>query len=227
MAFNEREAIRIRMENIAEQKKVLYQRDRELDKEYNFYIERLRELDKDGLGSGTGLTYESREPQPSKGEPKKEYDGNLKQYDFDALKRGLSNFKKKPERQEKVEVQVDPYDRRKRGKQYNLEEVAKVVETILKETGEPLAIHKLRDILSEKGYTWKHFLPTLPNIMKHSEHLEKPYRGHVVYVENPENNQISNQAAMASDEIASGVEVNVREAAGEIPDSAVSNKDRA
>ncbi|HET7627543.1 MAG TPA: hypothetical protein VFK44_04045 [Bacillales bacterium] len=188
LAFNEREAIRLRMEKIAEEKNVLYQRDRELDKEYHFYIQRLRELDQRGLGSESDLVYEENVPSMDEDKQEKEYKGNLKQYDFEALKRGLSNFKKRKAEREEEETddrlfRRDPNDRRRRGKQYNLEEVAKEVESILKEHGEPMEIHRLRDILAEKGYKWKYFLPTLPNIMKHSERIVKPYRGHITYAE--------------------------------------------
>ncbi|HEU5139958.1 MAG TPA: hypothetical protein VFT51_08290 [Bacillales bacterium] len=224
MAFNEKEAIRFRMEKIADEKKVLYQRDRELDKEYNFYIGRLRELDRNGLGSPTSLSHGEPMESPQITNSKKEYSGNLKQYDFDALKRGLSNFKGKPKKLEESSIPTNPHDRRKRGKQYNLEEVAAVVEEILKEENEPLAIHKLRDILSERGYTWKHFLPTLPNIMKHSQHIEKPYRGHVAYVEKQTENELPDMAKAASEEVATGVEANLKDAAGEIPDSVISGE---
>lgn len=196
MVFNEREAIRFRMERIAEEKKVLYQRDRELDKEYNFYIQRLRELDHKGLGSSTNLMhnepnedrFQTNSPQQSlESDTDRKYKGNLRQYDFEAIKRGLSNFKKKrnenkPEPHDLNQFRLDPNDRRRRGKQYDLKEVAGIVEEILRENGEAMEIHKLRDILADKGYKWKHFLPTLPNIMKHSDHIEKPYRGHISYV---------------------------------------------
>lgn len=199
MVFNEREAIRFRMEKIAEEKKVLYQRDRELDKEYNFYIQRLRELDHKGLGSSSDLmrsqpiddnrfqtSANSHQSQESGSEKKN--NGNLRQYDFEAIKRGLSNFKKKhsekPSTQSDLnQFRLDPNDRRRRGKQYDLKEVAGIVEEILKENGEAMEIHSLRELLEEKGYKWKHFLPTLPNIMKHSDHIVKPYRGHIGYVD--------------------------------------------
>lgn len=237
MVFNEREAIRFRLEKISEEKKILFQRDRELDKEYNFYIQRLRELDQKGLGSTTDLTHgqpaeyapepETRE-EPQEPGMKKKYNGNLRQYDFDALKRGLSNFKKK--RTETREIQedrskfrLDPNDRRRRGKQYNLQEVAELVEDILKAHGEPMEIHTLRDALAEKGYKWKHFLPTLPNIMKHSKRIQKPYRGHVAYASNDQEKQASESNKSASEE---WLEANVREAAGEIPDSVLSGKNK-
>lgn len=242
MVFNEREAIRFRLEKIAEEKKVLYQRDRELDKEYNFYIQRLRELDQNGLGSSSNLTHgqyaeepalQNHTEEPSADRMKKKYNGNLKQYDFDALKRGLSQFKKKqlpnpPEKQESTKFRLDPNDRRRRGKQYNLEEVAKLVETILREHGKPMEIHKLRDLLGEKGYKWKHFLPTLPNIMKHSDRIDKPYRGHVTYV-GDESEQGSDPARVASEEVASGseesFEQDVKEAVSETADHAVSGQE--
>lgn len=235
MVFNEREAIRLRLEKLSEEKKVLFQRDRELDKEYNFYIQRLRELDQNGLGSSTNLTHgqpaeyapepELREEAASSG--KKKYHGNLRQYDFDALKRGLSNFKKKRTeesevREERSKFRLDPNDRRRRGKQYNLQEVAVLVEEILKEHGEPMEIHTLRDTLVEKGYKWKHFLPTLPNIMKHSDKIQKPYRGHVAYVSDTQKEQDAETENSAKEE---WMEADVKEAAGEIPDSVVAGKE--
>lgn len=244
MGFNEREAIRFRLEKIDEEKRRLEQRNWNLDKEYNFYIERLRELDRDGLGSPSKLTYEEKvEEKPVVETPEqtsqKKYSGDLKQYDFEALKKSLSNYKKKqPKQQEKppiVDFGLNPNDRRRRGKQYNLKEVAEITERILKEHKEPMPIHKLRDRLADEGYQWKHFLPTLPNIMKHSEHIEKPYRGHVVYVENAKQNE-SEKSAIESEKSADETdapelsdsnetaleETDIRIALDEIPNTAVS-----
>lgn len=231
MGYNEREAIRFRLEKIDEEKRRLEQRNWNLDKEYNFYIERLRELDRNGLGSPSNLTYEEKVEESAVETPEqtseKKYSGDLKQYDFEALKKSLSNYKKKqPEPQEKppiVDFGLHPNDRRRRGKQYNLKEVAKITEKILKEHKEPMPIHKLRDQLADEGYRWKHFLPTLPNIMKHSEHIEKPYRGHVVYVEKAGQNESKNsEAELSTSNKTTLEETDLRIAIDEIPDTAVS-----
>lgn len=112
--------------------------------------------------------------------------GDLKQYDFDALKEGLSHVKTKtPGETEPIDEEsasMMQADRRKRGKQYNLKEVATLVEGILIDNGAPMEIRNLRLLLKEKGYTWRHFWPTLANIMKHSGHIDKPSRGMVTYV---------------------------------------------
>lgn len=180
MGFNEREAIKFRMEKIAEEKEKLYQRDQTLDGEYEFYIDRLRELDQN-----------SPESVLVKETPRKKNQTNsnreLKNYDFDALKEGLNHFKKKPSEEKEEKKSIDSFmnvrnDRRRKGKQYNLKEVAAIAEDILKDSREPIRIRMLRDLLADRGYTWKHFLPTLPNIMRHSEHIEKPSRGMIAYV---------------------------------------------
>lgn len=239
MVFNEREAIRFRMEKIAEEKEKLHQRDKALDKEYTFYIERLRYLDQHGPEDSAVESHHSQQKQ-------KTYNGDLKQYDFDALKKGLSHVKTKlPEEIDEIGVIGNlpdkQADRRRRGKQYNLKEVATIVEGILLDNEAPMEIRKLRLLLNDKGFTWKHFWPTLSNIMKHSGHIKKPSRGMIAYVPGESKSGGSEPAENVTDladytsgpsEAASAEDVSenkaesddVKAAADEVPDSVFSEQ---
>lgn len=174
MVFDERRAIQFRIEKIAEEKERMHQQDKALNEAYTFYINRLRELDQ---SHAVEMNLQSNE------NAEKTYSGDLERYDFDALKQGLNKAKKKnPVEEEHNILSEAPTRQGQKNKQYNLKEVAMVVEEILLDHKAPMPIHHLRRILQEKGYNWKHFLPTLANIMRHSQHLKKPSRGMIAYI---------------------------------------------
>lgn len=223
VGFNEREAIRSRMEMIADEKNILYDRLQKLDQEFTFYMDRLREMDEN---SGTGNTTAgigADQAVHASGRRSKKQRGP---YDFDALKEGLRNLhaKHRQKRQETGIINASP-DHRKRGKQYNLKEVANIIEQLLKEHGEPMEVHRLREILAERGYVWRHFLPTLQNIMKYSKHLEKPYRGFIAYVESPgsEQHEGTENAEVQETGAEAVLSETVKAAADEVPDTAVAS----
>lgn len=172
MSFNERDAIRFRLEQMAEESKDMRNRMRELDSEYAAYIKRLQELD--GPAATQNL--------PSDGENtvnSPENSHELKQYDFDKIRerlRSMSTASKSSESEKRI---ID--SSKLRGQSHDLKKAAQLVEEILKEKGEPLKISRLKEALADKGYRWNYFSSTLPQIMRYSSCIIKPYRGHLQY----------------------------------------------
>lgn len=223
MVFTEREAIRQRMATMANEKERLYERQKKLDEEYSFYINRLHALDENSpVVDEFGVAQSDNE--------------GLQQYDLDALKEGLTQIE--DAKAQEADEPSEEMDETRRGKQFDLRKVAGIVEDILVDYGEPMEIRKLRRMLEEKGLRWKYFWPTLTNIMKHSGHLEKPARGFISYIPKasedhpgtPEDMTDIVEYAKGRQEAATAEEdaeedADIREAAEEVPDSAYTEED--
>lgn len=182
MTFNEREAIRFYLKQIAEESRSLRQRLQELDERYAYYIERLRQLD--------GNEGEMTMVQPKKN---KEDAGNLKNFNLEEMIEKL--------RRVQPEKKKHPLTPAPAEKSHNLKEAAVIMEEILKEHGKAMKISSVKEALANRGYRWNYFSSTLPQILKYTDKIYRPFRGYVQY-HGEESSQTANsgETAASSDE---------------------------